>query len=84
MSSINSIQCTHNAVHCIAYLSWRSTVSRSKEETLSIRTSKEIKLLLKAAAEKEHRSQASMIEILILDYAKSNGLSTIMASDNTK
>ena len=40
--------------------------------------------MLKAAAEKEHRSQASMIEILILDYAKSNGLSTIIASDNTK
>ncbi|ELJ8607865.1 hypothetical protein GJ26_10590 [Vibrio cholerae] len=49
-------------------------MARSKEETLSIRTSKEIKMLLRAAAEKEHRSQASMLEVLILDYAKLHGL----------
>lgn len=49
-------------------------MARSKEETLSIRTSKEIKMLLKAAAEKEHHSQASMLEVLILDYAKLHGL----------
>ncbi len=49
-------------------------MTRSKEETLSIRTSKEIKQLLKAAAAKERRSQASMIEVLILDYAKQHGL----------
>ncbi|MFO4755404.1 hypothetical protein V5H08_17345 [Vibrio cholerae] len=49
-------------------------MARYKEETLSIRTSKEIKILLKAAAEKEHRSQASMLEVLILDYAKLHGL----------
>lgn len=49
-------------------------MARSKEATLSIRTSKEIKMLLRAAAEKEHRSQASMLEVLILDYAKLHGL----------
>lgn len=49
-------------------------MTRAKDETLSFRTSKEIKQLLKAAAEKEHRSQASMIEVLILDYAKQHGL----------
>ncbi|GHY06277.1 hypothetical protein [Proteus terrae] len=31
-------------------------------------------MLLRAAAEKEHRSQASMLEVLILDYAKLHGL----------
>lgn len=46
-----------------------------KNETLSIRTSKEIKMLLKVAAEQEHRSQASMIEVLILDYARRHSIS---------
>ena len=49
-------------------------MTRAKDETLSFRTSKNIKQLLKAAADKEHRSQASMIEVLILDYAKKHGL----------
>lgn len=45
-----------------------------KNQTLSIRTSKEVKLLLKVAAEQERRSQASMIEVLILDYAKRHSI----------
>ncbi|VFS12344.1 Uncharacterised protein [Citrobacter koseri] len=49
-------------------------MTRAKAETLSFRTSREIKLLLKAAADKEHRSLASMLEILILDYASKHAL----------
>ncbi|MGB4343592.1 MAG: hypothetical protein WBJ03_08255 [Moraxellaceae bacterium] len=49
-------------------------MSRLKDETLSIRTSADVKQLLKMAAEREHRSTASMIEVLILEYAKKNGL----------
>lgn len=49
-------------------------MSRLKEETLSIRTSVEIKQLLKMAAAREHRSAASMIEVLILAYAQEHGL----------
>lgn len=45
---------------------------RNKSETLSIRTTAEIKDLVRKAADHEHRSVASMIEILILDYAKLN------------
>lgn len=51
-------------------------MSRLKDETLSIRTSAEIKQLLRMAAEHERRSIASMIEILILEYARSHGLKT--------
>lgn len=47
---------------------------RIKDETLSIRTSSEVKQLLKAAAEREHRSVASMLEVLILTYAKQHNL----------
>lgn len=43
---------------------------RNKNETLTLRTSSEIKELLRLAAEQEHRSMASMIEVLIRDHAK--------------
>ncbi|HHQ4441803.1 hypothetical protein ACK325_01515 [Aeromonas hydrophila] len=46
----------------------------NKDETISIRTSSEIKQLVQLAAERERRSVTSMIEILVLDYAKSHGI----------
>ena len=49
-------------------------MSRLKDETLSIRTSAEIKQLLRLAAERERRSVASMIEILVLEYARTHDL----------
>uniref|UniRef100_UPI000F05A19F hypothetical protein n=1 Tax=Pseudomonas viridiflava TaxID=33069 RepID=UPI000F05A19F len=49
-------------------------MSRLKDETLSIRTSAEIKQLLRTAAEHERRSVASMVEILVLEYARVHGL----------
>ena len=57
-----------------------------KDETLSIRTSGEVKALLKLAAEREHRSVASMMEVLILEYAQLHRLkaSTGRASPGKK
>lgn len=49
-------------------------MKRPKDKTLSIRTSADIKQLLRMAAEKEHRSIASMMEVLILNYAQEHGL----------
>ncbi len=49
-------------------------MKRLKDETLSIRTSSEVKELLRMAAEKEHRSVASMVEVLVLQYAKEHNL----------
>ena len=49
-------------------------MKRPKDETLSIRTSADIKHLLRMAAEKERRSIASMVEVLILNYAQEHGL----------
>jgi hypothetical protein len=40
-------------------------IKSRKNETLSIRTSTDIKQLLREAAEKEHRSIASMMEVLV-------------------
>ena len=49
-------------------------MARTKNEVLTIRTTAEVKALLKLAAEREHRSAASMVEVLVLDYAKAHGL----------
>lgn len=49
-------------------------MKRPKDETLSIRTSRDIKQLLRVAAERERRSIASMIEVLILKYAQEQGM----------
>jgi uncharacterized protein (DUF1778 family) len=49
-------------------------MARTKNEVLTIRTTAEIKALLKLAAERERRSAASMVEVLVLDYAQAHGL----------
>lgn len=58
-------------------------MSRLKDETLSIRTSADIKQLLRLAAERERRSVASMIEILILEYARTHELRLDHPGDET-
>jgi len=47
---------------------------RSKDKTLSIRTTDEVKSLLRLAAAQERRSVASMVEILVLAYASEHNL----------
>lgn len=47
---------------------------RNKCETLSIRTTAEIKDLIRQAAEREHRSVASMLEILVMTHAEQAGI----------
>ncbi len=49
-------------------------MARTKNEVLTIRTTAEVKALLKLAAERERRSAASMIEVLVLDYCERNGI----------
>ena len=49
---------------------------RTKDEVLSIRTTAEVKDLLRLAAERDRRSVASMVEILVLDYAERHRLRT--------
>ncbi len=55
-------------------------MSRQKNETLTIRTTAEIKDLLRQAADREHRSLASMIEVLVMEYAKNANLQASLAS----
>ena len=55
---------------------------RHKSETLSIRTTAEIKDLIRQAADREHRSVASMLEVLVMAHADHLGIKT--PSDNQK
>ena len=55
-------------------------MSLLKDETLSIRTSLEIKQLVRMAAERERRSVSSMIEILVLDYTRQHNLQLISSA----
>lgn len=57
---------------------------RLKGETLSIRTSPEIKELLRLAADREHRSVASMVEVLVLEYARRHNLQAITTPAKAK
>lgn len=58
-------------------------MTRLKDHTLSIRTSADIKQLLRLAAERERRSVSSMIEILVVDYAKAHGLELARSENNS-
>ena len=57
---------------------------RQKSETLSIRTTAEIKDLVRQAADREHRSVASMIEILVLSYAEQHALKSAPKTTKSK
>ena len=59
-------------------------MSRQKNETLTIRTTAEIKDLLRQAADREHRSLASMIEVLVMDYAKKAKLQPSAPAQSTE
>lgn len=45
-----------------------------KTEVLSIKTTPDIKVALKAIGEREHRSMANTLETLVMDYFARNGL----------
>lgn len=55
-------------------------MGRAKCESLTFRTTPEIKDLLRQAAERERRSAASMVEVLILEYARAAKLAVSLPS----
>lgn len=59
-------------------------MARTKNEVLTIRTSTEVKALLKMAAERERRSASSMVEVLVLDYCERNGIRSTNLTDIRK
>lgn len=49
-------------------------MSAEKTVAVSFRVSPRFKLLLEAAAAREHRSQTNMLETLLFEYCKHSGL----------
>lgn len=52
-----------------------------KTETLNLRVSPKLKAALQAAARREHRSMANMVEHLVLGYCEEHGLVPELESD---
>lgn len=62
-------------------------MTAEKTVAVSFRVSKQFKSLLKSAAERERRSQANMIETLLLDHCARHGITEApeaTASDSPK
>lgn len=49
-------------------------MATSKTTTLTFRIEPELKKALRTAAEREHRSIANMVAVLIMDYCKRNDI----------
>ena len=49
-------------------------MAAEKTVSVSFRVSPEFKALLEAAAQQERRSQTNMLETLLLEYCKRNGI----------
>lgn len=49
-------------------------MTATKTETLTVRISPTVKDGLRTVAEREHRSLANMIEMMVLDYCSRNGV----------
>ncbi len=50
-------------------------MAKESSVTVTLRVPESIRELLRAAAEKDHRSMANMVEVLILRHCESNGIS---------
>jgi hypothetical protein len=46
----------------------------TKTEVVSVRVPPDVKAALAAAAERERRSLASMVEFMVIDYCRSHGI----------
>lgn len=57
----------------------RTDMSAEKTIAVSFRVSPRFKLLLEAAASREHRSQTNMLETLLYAYCEQNGIETAPA-----
>ena len=57
-------------------------MTAEKTVSVSFRVSPEFKALLEAAALREHRSQTNMLEILLLDHCRKNGIRADTLANN--
>jgi hypothetical protein len=48
--------------------------TKGKTEVVSVRVAPRVKAALQRAAENAMRSQANMVEVMVLEYCKANGI----------
>ena len=58
-------------------------MATGKSEVVSVRVEPRIKAALQSAAEREMRSLANMIEVMVVAYCRSNGVPMDGVSDGT-
>jgi hypothetical protein len=61
-----------------------STRPKVKTATMTLRIDPKIKAAAEAAAQQDHRSITSLIEVLILKHCRSVGLNPLRASEELK
>jgi len=61
-----------------------STRPKVKTATMTLRIDPKIKAAAEAAAQQDHRSITSLIEVLILKHCRSVGLNPLRASEEVK
>ena len=72
----------HLARIIIPYINARfSAMTERKTETVNLRFTPSMKELLRFMAAREHRTQANMIECIVLDYCERNGIDVRVASN---
>lgn len=59
-------------------------MAASKTATLTLRIEPEIKQALQRAAEREHRSIANMVEVLVLEHCKAKGIAAGPPTNNKR
>lgn len=57
-------------------------MARHKTEVINLRMSPEMKALLRAAAQREHRTLSNMIEHLLIDYCERHAISPPELTDD--
>lgn len=65
----------------LAFLTQEQVVAVTKTEVVSVRVPPDVKAALVAAAERERRSLASMVEFMVLEYCRSRGIGCEWAAD---
>lgn len=56
----------------------------TKTEVVSVRVPPDVKAALAIAAQQERRSQASMVEFMVLDYCRTHGIVLASQTKSTK
>jgi len=67
----------------VLFYTERRKMAAEKTVAVSFRVSQRFKVLLEVAAQHEHRSMTNMLESLLFDYCKKQGLDELVPSETS-